>query len=69
MNNTPLPAIMRIPEVVCLVKKSKAQIYRDIQAGTFPAPVKLGIRSSAWRGPDVQAWLDNHMTQSMRRSV
>ncbi|MCP3019620.1 AlpA family phage regulatory protein [Cupriavidus basilensis] len=28
-----------------------------IRAGTFPVPVKLGPRTSAWRSSDVAAWM------------
>lgn len=57
--DTALPTLMLEKEVVCVARKSKAQVRRDIAAGIFPAPVKVGIRSSRWRGADIQAWLDS----------
>ena len=55
MHNT----LLRLPEVLAITRRSKAQIYRDAASGTFPRPVKIGARASAWRCVDVQAWLDN----------
>jgi prophage regulatory protein len=37
---------------------SRASLYLKIQSGAFPPPVKLGPRTSAWRGSDLNAWLD-----------
>jgi prophage regulatory protein len=34
-------------------------IYRKIKAGTFPAPVRIGIRRVAWRESDVVKWQQN----------
>jgi prophage regulatory protein len=31
-------------------------IYRKIKAGTFPAPVRIGIRRVAWRESDIVKW-------------
>ncbi|WP_291988038.1 AlpA family phage regulatory protein [Candidatus Accumulibacter sp. ACC007] len=50
--------LFRLPEVVDITQRSKSQIYRDVAAGSFPAPVKIGARASAWRGEDVQLWLN-----------
>ncbi|TAN11541.1 MAG: AlpA family phage regulatory protein [Burkholderiaceae bacterium] len=36
--------------------KSKPTIYRWVREGIFPAPVKIGPNSVAWRTEDVQAW-------------
>lgn len=50
--------LFRLPEVVKITQRSKSQIYRDVAAGNFPAPVKIGPRASAWRAEAVQLWLD-----------
>lgn len=57
--STSLPLLLRLPEVIQLVRRSKSQVYRDVRSGHFPAPVKLGPRASAWRSADLQAWLGN----------
>ena len=36
---------------------SSATLWRRVKAGTFPKPVKLSERVTAWRVEDVRAWL------------
>ncbi|MEN8513559.1 MULTISPECIES: AlpA family phage regulatory protein [Burkholderia] len=36
---------------------SKSEIYRRIQAGTFPRPIALGVRAVGWLERDVELWL------------
>ncbi len=42
-----------------LVPLSAATIWRMVKAGAFPAPVKLGKNSTAWRLSDVEAWVES----------
>ena len=36
---------------------SAPTLWRKVKAGTFPKPVKLGERISAWKVGDVRAWI------------
>lgn len=36
---------------------SKTSFYRGIREGVYPAPIKLGLRTSAWRVADIRALL------------
>ncbi|EKZ97628.1 phage transcriptional regulator [Cupriavidus sp. HMR-1] len=38
---------------------SKATLWRWVKAGTFPPPVKLSSRVTAWQVEAVRAWLAN----------
>lgn len=40
-----------------LIPFSAATLWRKVQNGTFPAPVKLSERVTAWRVTDVQSFL------------
>lgn len=40
-----------------LLPASPATIWRKVKAGTFPKPVKLGERITAWHMGDIEAWL------------
>ena len=31
-------------------------IWKQVREGTFPAPVKIGANSTAWRLSDIEAW-------------
>jgi prophage regulatory protein len=37
---------------------SRATIYRYVDAGEFPRPVKIGVRAIAWHASDVDAWIE-----------
>lgn len=39
--------------------KSRQQIWRDIRAGKFPAPIELGPNSVGWFEYEVDEWLAN----------
>lgn len=43
--------------VVRLTGRSRAALYRDVAAGVFPAPIKTGRRSVAWRASDLRQWI------------
>lgn len=47
----------RLKQVKARTGKSRSSIYRDIAAGTFPAPVKLGERASAWNAAEIDRWI------------
>ena len=36
---------------------SAPTLWRKVKAGTFPAPVKLADRVTAWKVGDVRAWI------------
>lgn len=49
-------ALLRLPAVRARTGLSRSGVYRAIGAGTFPAPVKIGERASAWVAGEVRAW-------------
>ena len=38
--------------------RNRVTLRRWIEAGHFPAPIRLGPNSVGWRARDVQEWLD-----------
>ena len=59
-------AFIRLPQLVCkpkhpenmaLLPFSAPTLWRKVKAGTFPQPLKLSARVTAWRVGDVRAWL------------
>ncbi|PIE65389.1 MAG: AlpA family transcriptional regulator [Desulfobacterales bacterium] len=57
--STTLPRILRKKEVLKISGKSESTLYRDIRAGSFPAPVRLGENSIGWKEESIRAWLDD----------
>ncbi|MEL5392836.1 helix-turn-helix transcriptional regulator [Serratia nevei] len=48
--------LLRIQEVEQSVGHKKSYIYDRIKKGEFPAPKKLGSKSSRWVRGEVEAW-------------
>jgi len=49
--------VERLPSVLARVGRSRASLYRDIAAGLFPAPVKIGARAVGWDVRAVDRWI------------
>lgn len=49
--------LMRLPEVMAACGISRSLIYRLAKEGSFPRPVRVSARLSAWNSTDVQAWI------------
>lgn len=48
--------LWRLPEVKAHTGLSRSSLYRRIAEGTFPAPVKIGARASAWSSAEIERW-------------
>ena len=53
----PETGFLRQPQVLVFVPISRSTLWRRIQAGTFPGPVKLSARVTAWRAEDLRNWI------------
>ena len=51
------PRILRLPQVERLTSLSKATLYRMMNSGAFPRPIKLGMRAVGWRRDEIDRWL------------
>ena len=49
--------LQRLPRVRERTGLSRSEIYRRINVGEFPAPVKIGPRCSAWHSAEIDAWI------------
>ncbi|MEY5099195.1 MAG: hypothetical protein RJA36_1914 [Pseudomonadota bacterium] len=50
------------PGVLAPLPFSAPTLWRKVKAGTFPKPVKLGERITAWRVSEVRAWIEAQTT-------
>ena len=48
-------SLLRLPEVLKLIPVAKSTWWAGCKSGKFPRPVKIGARTSAWRGADIIA--------------
>ena len=42
-------------------QRSKPALYAAIKDGTFPRPVKIGVRAVAWVDDDVNHWVEQRI--------
>ena len=58
MNNQ-ATRLIRLPEVLERTGYGKAWIYRLINEGKFPAPVKIGVRAIAFIESEINDWIQS----------
>ncbi|MCD8141538.1 MAG: AlpA family phage regulatory protein [Planctomycetaceae bacterium] len=51
----PPEGFVRLPVVLRVLGVGKTAFYLGIRDGKYPAPIKLGPRTSAWRVEDIRA--------------
>jgi len=49
---------LRLPSVIDKVGLSRSQIYKLIQRGDFPEPVKIGPKVSVWIEEKLEVWME-----------
>lgn len=49
--------VLRRPDVQARTGLSRSSIYRLMDLGLFPRPVRLNTRAVAWREDDIEAWI------------
>jgi prophage regulatory protein len=49
--------LLKLAEVMDITALGRASIYQQVKRGTFPKPVKLGRRATAWPASEIQAWI------------
>lgn len=50
--------LLKLKDVIDMTSLSKASIYRQVNAGTFPMPIRLGPRAVAWIQSELEAWIE-----------
>jgi prophage regulatory protein len=51
--------LLRLPTVLDRTGLSRSTLYRKIQQGSFPSPVRIATRCTGWREAAVQDWIDD----------
>jgi prophage regulatory protein len=54
----PNTGFLRQTQVLSFVPISKTTLWRRVQLCTFPRPVKLSSRVTAWRAEDLRRWIE-----------
>lgn len=56
--NTTPKTLIKLPRVKERTTLSTSELYRRMEAGTFPAQIKLGAKAVAWLEHEVDAWIE-----------
>jgi predicted DNA-binding transcriptional regulator AlpA len=51
----PATGFLRLPQVLQFVPVGKSSWWAGVKSGRYPAAVKLGPRTTAWRAEDITA--------------
>lgn len=57
--NDTTPRLLSLKEVIRLTGKSRSTLWRDINAKTFPLPLKIGLRRIAFKFSDIEKWVES----------
>ena len=49
--------LLRLPQVLAMVGFTKSTLYRKVNAGLFPAPIKLSANLVVWKQEVVMEWI------------
>ncbi len=51
--------LLTIDEVIKITTLGRTTIHNHLRMGTFPLPIKMGLRKNRWRQSDIQEWMDS----------
>ena len=49
--------LLRLPDVIARVGLPRSSLYAQIANGTFPAPIRIGVRAVAWDSAAINDWI------------
>ena len=61
--------LIKLRAVLEITGISKSSLYRKVSAGTFPPPVRQGLRAVAWRESEVLAWIAGLPTRTQKHGA
>jgi prophage regulatory protein len=56
--------LIRRNDVEHITGLKRSSLYAKMAEGCFPKPIKLGSRTVAWLAADVQAWINEKISES-----
>lgn len=62
-------AVLRLPIVKNRTGLSRTTIYKRIADGTFPKPIKIGVRAVGWLESDIDAFIEGLVKNSRKEDV
>jgi len=62
-------SLLRLPAVMERVGYRRSSIYRLIESGDFPQPIRLGPLAIAWPSDEIDRWITNRIEESRREAA
>lgn len=56
-------------EVIAATARSATSLWRDVNAGTFPAPRQIGTGRVGWLKSEVKAWQESRPVVVIKNSI
>lgn len=54
---SPRDSLLRLNEVLKRIPISRTSLYDGVKLGLYPAPIRIGKRTVAWRESEINAWI------------
>ena len=51
--------LLKVDEIALICGMSKSTIYRRVADGSFPAPIRVGVRAARWRRSEINQWIES----------
>lgn len=65
MSDLPAVGYVRQSQLIpMIVPFSSATLWRRVNSGDFPRPVKLSQRETAWRVEDIRSWMSDRTAEA-----
>jgi prophage regulatory protein len=64
MPSDPPRLLAGLPTVLQVTGLGRSTIYRLVAHGSFPRPVRVGLRAVAWRWSDLDLWSRSRSTDA-----
>ncbi len=64
LNNQSLPetGFLRLNQILNIIPVGKSTWWAGVKSGKYPKPVKLGIRTTAWKVEDIKQLIESYKT-------
>lgn len=56
--------LLRIQDVSEITTLAKSTIWQKLAKSDFPKPLRLTNSIRAWKGSDIEAWINSHATEA-----
>lgn len=69
MNTLPKEGFLRLRQIIGdektppIIPISRSNFLAGVKEGRFPKPIKLGLRTTAWRVSDIRAFIEKESEQ------